>query len=171
VNCSKANTPTTKPGVDSRSNNWAQINADNVDSGYGMETVHKHSDSTESTIQAFYVVYNTLGYGFAEKVYENAMLIQFTSQGFSVQERKPIYVNFEGQTVGDYFIDLLVDNLVITELKAVKTLLPEHEAQLLNYLKATYDEVGLLLNFGPKPQIKRKAFNNGRKGSLSWTVK
>ena len=79
-----------------------------------------------------------------------------------------IRVYYEGEVVGEYFADLLVAGVVIVELKAMKSLLEEHEAQLLNYLKATPYEVGLLLNFGPKPEIKRKAFDNSRKGSMHW---
>ena len=84
-----------------------------------------------------------------------------------IQEAR-IAVYYDDQVVGEYFADLLVAGAVIVELKAVKRLLPEHEAQLLNYLKATPYEVGLLLNFGPKPEIKRKAFDNSRKGSMHW---
>jgi len=84
-----------------------------------------------------------------------------------IQEAR-IAVYYDDQVAGEYFADLLVAGAVIVELKAVKRLLPEHEAQLLNYLKATPYEVGLLLNFGPKPEIKRKAFDNSRKGSMHW---
>jgi GxxExxY protein len=85
----------------------------------------------------------------------------------AVQEAR-ITVYYASEVVGEYFADLLVSDCVIVELKAVKRLLEEHEAQLLNYLKATPYEVGLLLNFGPKPEIKRKAFDNARKGSMGW---
>jgi len=129
----------------------------------------KHSDLTEKTIGAFYQVYAQLGYGFSEKVYENALALVFNKMGFKAEQQKPILVYFDGQVVGEYFVDILVNEVVMLELKACKNLLDEHEAQLLNYLKATSCEVGLLLNFGPKPQITRKVFDNYRKGSLTWT--
>jgi GxxExxY protein len=129
---------------------------------------YKHSDITEKIINAFYTVYNTLGYGFLEKVYRNAMAIQLGKLGLTVVPEAPIQVYYEGQLVGEYFADLLVAGAVIVELKARRQVTEEHVAQLLNYLKATPYEVGLLLNFGPKPQVKRKAFDNSRKGTLAW---
>ena len=129
---------------------------------------YKHSDITEKIINAFYTVYNTLGYGFLEKVYRNAMVIQLDKLGLTVAPEAPIQVYYEGHLVGEYFADLLVNSAVIVELKAVRQLAEQHEAQLLNYLKATPYEVGLLLNFGPKAQIKRKAFDNSRKGTMEW---
>jgi len=129
----------------------------------------RYSDLTDQVIRAFYDVYNTLGYGFLEKVYENAMVLQLQASGLEVVQQAPIQVFFKGHEVGIYYADLLVENLVLLELKSVKMLAKEHEAQLLNYLKATPYEVGLLLNFGPKPQVKRKVFDNKRKGNLSWT--
>jgi GxxExxY protein len=128
----------------------------------------KHTDITDLIIKAFYTVYNTLGYGFLEKVYRNALTIELRKLGLDVIQEARITVYYDGQVVGEYFADLLVASAVIVELKAVKSLLSEHEAQLLNYLKATPYEVGLLLNFGPKPEIKRKAFDNSRKGSMRW---
>jgi len=128
----------------------------------------KHTDITELIIKAFYKVYNALGYGFLEKVYRNALVIELRKLGLEVIPEACIRVYYEGEVVGEYFADLLVAGVVIVELKAVKRLLEEHEAQLLNYLKATPYEVGLLLNFGPKPEIKRKAFDNSRKGSMRW---
>ena len=128
----------------------------------------KHTDITELIIKAFYKVYNALGYGFLEKVYRNALVIELRKLGLEVIPEARIRVYYEGEVVGEYFADLLVAGVVIVELKAMKSLLEEHEAQLLNYLKATPYEVGLLLNFGPKPEIKRKAFDNSRKGSMRW---
>ncbi len=119
-------------------------------------------------IKAFYKVYNALGYGFLEKVYRNALVIELRKLGLEVIPEARIRVYYEGEVVGEYFADLLVAGVVIVELKAMKSLLEEHEAQLLNYLKATPYEVGPLLNFGPKPEIKRKAFDNSRKGSMRW---
>ena len=128
----------------------------------------KHKDITDLIIRAFYTVYNTLGYGFLEKVYQNALVIEMRKLGLEVIPEALIKVYYNGQVVGEYFADLLVAGVVLVEIKAVRTLAPEHEAQLLNYLKATPYEVGLLLNFGPKPQIKRKVYDNERKGDLSW---
>jgi GxxExxY protein len=104
-----------------------------------------------------------LGYGFLEKVYERSLLLELRKMGISAEAQKPISVTYAGEIVGEYFCDLLVDNRVIVEIKATQLLTPSHEAQLLNYLKATDIEVGLLLNFGPDPQVKRKAFSNNRK--------
>jgi len=128
----------------------------------------KHGDITEAILKAFYRVYNELGYGFLEKVYENSMAIAARKLDLTVAQQASIVVYFDDEVVGEYFADLLVNNLVIVELKAVKQLADEHEAQLLNYLKATPYEVGLLLNFGPKPEHKRKVYDNPLKGSLSW---
>jgi GxxExxY protein len=128
----------------------------------------KHQAITEKIINSFYTVYNILGYGFLEKVYENAMLIELRKAGLDVVPQAPIKVFYNDQIVGEYFADLIVDNSVIVELKATAKLSVEHEAQLLNYLKATRHEVGLLLNYGPKPEIKRKVYDNTMKGNLSW---
>ena len=132
-----------------------------------MNTI-KHKSLTEKIINAFYTVYNTLGYGFLEKVYENAMVIELRKAEVDVAPQSPIKVFYNGQIVGEYFADLIVNNLIIVELKATAKLSVEHEAQLLNYLKATKHEVGLLLNYGPKPEIKRKVYDNTMKGELSW---
>jgi GxxExxY protein len=123
----------------------------------------KHKELTEKTINIFYRVYNKLGYGFLEKVYENAMMIEFKREDILAVSQSPIKVFYEGEVIGEYYADILVDNKVIVEIKAAKQLVEENEAQLLNYLKATDIEVGLLLNFGPKPEVKRKAFDNTRK--------
>ena len=124
---------------------------------------YKHKELTEKIIEIFYRVYNTLGYGFLEKVYENALVIEFRKEAIEVICQAPINVFYESQIIGEYYADLLVDGKVILEIKAVKKLTQEHEAQLLNYLKATDIEVGLLLNLGPRPEVKRKAFDNRRK--------
>lgn len=128
----------------------------------------KHQDITDKILYAFYkVVYPQLGYGFLEKVYENALCITLCGLGLKVQQQARIDVHFQGQVVGEYYADLLGEDRVIVELKAASRLLLEHEAQLLNYLRATPYEVGLVLNFGPKPQFVRKAFDNSRK-SPTW---
>ncbi|MFO7971946.1 MAG: GxxExxY protein, partial [Desulfobacterales bacterium] len=106
---------------------------------------------------------NTLGYGFLEKVYENAMLLDFKKENIQAVSQYAIKVFYEDEIVGEYFADILVEGKVIVEIKAARILTLENEAQLLNYLKATDKEVGLLLNFGPKPEIKRKVFDNLRK--------
>jgi GxxExxY protein len=126
-------------------------------------SVYKHRDLTEKIIMAFYNVYNALGYGFLEKVYENALMIELKRIGLSVKAQWPIHVYYAEKIVGEYFSDILVEDSIIVEIKAVKALSSEHEAQLLNYLKATQIEVGLLVNFGPKPEITRKVFDNSRK--------
>ena len=124
---------------------------------------YKHKELTEKIIKIFYRVYNRLGYGFLEKVYENAMMIEFRKEGIPAVSQFAIRVFYEDETIGEYYADILVDNKVIVEIKAARRLAKENEAQLLNYLKATNIEVGLLLNFGPKPELKRKAFDNLRK--------
>ena len=124
----------------------------------------KHAEITQQIIAAFFKVYNTLGYGFAEKVYQNAMLIELRTMGVRVESQKQIRVYYAGQVVGDFVPDLLVEEVVFVELKAAQQMLDEHEAQLLNYLKATPIEVGLLLNFGPRAQFKRKVYDNDLKG-------
>ena len=108
---------------------------------------YKHADVTGMILKAFYTVYNELGYGFLEKVYENAMAIELRKLGPSVVQQAQIVVFYDGQIVGEYFADLVVEGKVIVELKAARAIVKAHEAQLLNYLKATEYEVGLLLNF------------------------
>jgi len=120
----------------------------------------KHTEITDRIIRAFYVVYNTLGFGFLERVYENAMFIELRNMGFFVERQRSVKVFYQGQEVGNYFADLIVDEKVIIELKASEALCIEHEYQLINYLKATQIEVGLLLNFGRKPEFRRKVFTN-----------
>ncbi|MDP1803089.1 MAG: GxxExxY protein [Bacteroidota bacterium] len=127
---------------------------------------YKHSDITEKIIIAFYKVYNTLGYGFLEKVYENAMIIELQALGMQVEKQKRIKVFYENKEVGEYFADLAINELIIVELKAAESLCEEHEFQLINYLKATEIEVGLLLNFGKKPEVKRRVFSNNPKHHL-----
>ena len=123
----------------------------------------KHKELTEKIIKIFYIVYNKLGYGFLEKVYENAMMIEFKREDILAVSQSPIKVFYEGEVIGEYYADILVDNKVIVEIKEAKQLVEENEAQLLNYLKATDIEVGLLPNFGTEPEVKRKAFDNSIK--------
>ena len=122
-----------------------------------------YSDVTELVIKVFYQVYNTLGYGFLEKVYENSMRIELKKMGLKVVAQKNIKVHYMNYEVGDYFADLVVDDKVILELKAADALCEEHESQLINYLKATNVEVGLLLNFGKQAEFRRKIFMNENK--------
>ncbi len=123
----------------------------------------KYKELTEKTIAIFYKVYNKLGYGFLEKVYENALMIELRRDSILATSQSPIKVLYDGEVIGEYYADILVDNKVSVEIKAARNLAEEHEAQVLNYLKATDIEVGLLFNFGTKPELKRKAFNNARK--------
>lgn len=119
-----------------------------------MTTNYKYSDVTDTIIKCFYKVYNELGYGFLEKVYQNALLIELQNEELEPESQKQIQVYYRGDVVGNYYADIVV------ELKAAEILAEEHEYQLINYLKATDMEVGLLLNFGKKPQVKRKVFTN-----------
>jgi GxxExxY protein len=121
---------------------------------------------TDKIINAFYKVYNTLGYGFLEKVYENALVIELNSMGLHTIQQKSIKVYYEGQKVGDYFADIIVNDQVILETKAARCLEESHKAQLINYLKSTDKEIGLLLNFGENPDFKRVIFTNDRKELL-----
>jgi len=135
-----------------------------------MSTERKHWDITEKILRAFFKkVYHSLGYGFLEKVYENALALELRRMGLKVVQQARIPVYYAGEIVGEYFADLLVEDAVIVEIKAARRILPEHEAQLLNYLRATPYEVGLLLNFGPKPDFRRLVMDNSRKPSQTWT--
>ncbi|MEA9415240.1 GxxExxY protein [Flavobacterium sp. PL02] len=122
-----------------------------------------HKKITDSILKAYYAVYNQLGYGFLEKVYQNAMYFELKSLGYKVEAQKQIKVYFKSQLVGEYYADLLVEDKVIVELKACELLMNVHIAQLMNYLKATEIEVGLLLNFGEDPEFKRIIYTNDKK--------
>lgn len=122
-----------------------------------------HKELSQKVIGAFYTVYKTLGYGFLEKVYENALAYELTLLEIEFKTQVPIEVYYKSQKVGIYIADLLIEDSIILELKAAESLCPEHEYQLINYLKATSIEVGLLLNFGKEPQFKRVIFTNDRK--------
>jgi len=122
-----------------------------------------HSELTDTVIKTFYKVYNNLGFGFLEKVYERAMLYELQKIGLMVKNQAPIKVHYEGVEIGVYFADLLIDDKVIIELKAAHALCDENEAQLVNYLKASEIEVGILLNFGKKPELRRKVFSSSYK--------
>lgn len=123
----------------------------------------KYKEITDVILKSFYEVYNELGDGFLESVYENALYIVLKGHGLTVERQKNISVIFRGNVIGDFKADLIIYGNIIIELKAVRALDPAHEAQLINYLKATNIEVRLLLNFGRKPEFKRFIFNDKRK--------
>ena len=127
-----------------------------------MET-YLYKELTDKIIKGFYNVYNELGFGFLENVYQNALYFELINIPLKTEAQKAIEVYYQNRLVGNYKADLLVNDTVILELKAVEYLLEEHELQLINYLKATNIEIGLLLNFGKKPEIRRKIFTNDRK--------
>lgn len=122
-----------------------------------------HEELTNAIIKTFYEVYNELGYGFLEKVYQNSLYLELKNKGFKVEAQKRIAVFYKGTEVGEYYADLIVEDIIILELKAVDYIIKDFENQILNYLRATDCEVGLLLNFGRKPEFKRKIFENDRK--------
>lgn len=126
---------------------------------------YKHSELTRAIINAFYQVYNTLGYGFLEKVYENALIHELRKRGYKVIQQSSIEVYYDGVIIGEYYADLLVNGSVILELKSAESISKQHEAQLINYLKASNIDVGLVLNFGPKPEVRRKIYETARKTS------
>ena len=131
----------------------------------------KYAELSERILDIFFKVYQELGYGFNEKVYQKAFVIALLDAGFRVEEQKSIRVYFRGQLVGEYDADIVVNDVIMLELKAVKQILDDHEAQLLNYLKASEIEVGYVLNFGPTANFKRKVYDNDRKGSMNWIKK
>jgi GxxExxY protein len=134
------------------------------------ERRYKHQAATQKILGVFFDVYNELGYGFLESVYREAMAIALRAGGLQVEKEFALTASFRGETVGSFKADLVVSGTVIVELKAVRTLEAVHEAQILNYLRASVLEVGLLLNFGPKPQVRRLAFSNLRKNPKSLRV-
>jgi GxxExxY protein len=122
----------------------------------------RHQELTQKIIKAAHNVHNELGHGFLERVYHNAMVLELRKMGLDVASEKPISVYYDGQTIGEYFADIVVADKVILEIKAVQAVNPAHEAQLVNYLKATSIDVGLLLNFGGSLEVKRKIFKTAR---------
>jgi GxxExxY protein len=117
-----------------------------------------YPELSNTIIKCFYDVYNTLGYGFLEKVYENSLAIELRKQGYEIKQQFPIKVYYETIVVGEYFADLVVENKVILELKAAEAISETHKIQLLNYLKSTKIDVGYILNFGSEPTFKRLVF-------------
>lgn len=118
----------------------------------------KHKELSEKIIAAAFAVHKELGHGFVEKVYKNALEIELRENGVKCNSEVPLKVSYHGQVVGDYFADLVVDDKIIVEIKAVSDLVPVHEVQLVNYLKATGLHVGLLINFGQSVKVKRRVF-------------
>ena len=130
------------------------------------KTTYKHSELTREIIKAAQNVYNILGYGFLEKVYHNAMMMELDKAGLKAVAEKPVTVYYCGQIAGEYFADIVIEDKVILEIKAVEAINPSHEAQLVNYLKATNIDIGLLLNFGKSLVVKRKIFETARRDRL-----
>ena len=128
-----------------------------------VQDEYLHSSLTDVIINAFYKVFNVLGYGFLEKVYENALKYELESRGLMVEAQKLISVSYQNKVVGNYTADLIVDGKVLIELKAAESLRIEHYHQLTNYLKATSIEVGLLVNFGKEPEVRRFCYTNAKK--------
>jgi len=126
-----------------------------------------HKEITEVILKIYFEVYNELGYGFLEKVYQNSMYLALKKQGFLVEAQKKIEVFYQGNLVGEYYADLVVEGTVLLELKATEYLIYQNEQQLINYLRATKMEVGLLLNFGKSAEFKRIIFTNDRKKHTS----
>ena len=123
----------------------------------------EQSEVTDKIIKVFYEVYNELGFGFLESVYDRAMYLALQQAGRHVEREFPIPVWFRGEVIADFRADLIVNSSVLVELKAGEALSTAHISQTLNYLRATTLEIGLLLNFGPKPSLRRLAFSNERK--------
>ncbi len=120
----------------------------------------KHSDITGKVLKAYFNVYNKIGYGFYEKVYENALTIELKKMNLKCENQKPISVYYDDEIVGSYIADMIIEDKIVVELKAVEGIIEQHEIQLVNYLRATEMQVGLLLNFGTEPQYKRKVLSN-----------
>jgi GxxExxY protein len=122
------------------------------------EVLYPHKDLTERIIGAAFDVHNELGAGFVEKVYENALAIELRKRALRVEQQKAVKVEYQGESVGEFVADLIVDNTVLVEIKSVKSLTPENESKLIHYLKATGIEVGLLINFGESVEVRRKIY-------------
>ncbi len=134
-----------------------------TDQKMAIDSNYKHSKLTDGIIGVFYEVYNELGFGFLELVYRNSLRLALSSKGLAVQQEAPATVFFRGQNVGDFRADLVVSGAVLLELKTAENIVPAHESQVLNYLRATSLELGLILNFGPTPQVRRLLLDNPRK--------
>ncbi len=146
------------------------MNTDNTDLFMSIDSSYKHSELTEVIIGVFYEVYNELGFGFLESLYRKALQMALQEKGLAVEAEVPVPVFFRGNNVGDFRADLVVNQLILLELKTAEAIVIAHEAQTLNYLRATTLEVGLILNFGPKAQVRRLLFDNVRKQVRSHRV-
>jgi GxxExxY protein len=124
---------------------------------------YKHSELTDLIIGVFYEVYSELGFGFLESVYRNSLRVALLEKGLTVEQEAAITVFFRGKTVGDFRADLVVNGSILLELKTAENIVAAHESQVLNYLRSTSLELGLILNFGPKPQVRRLLLDNSRK--------
>jgi GxxExxY protein len=127
------------------------------------DSSYKHSELTDAIIGVFYEVYNELGFGFLESVYRKALCMALIEKGLRVESEVATSVFFRGEKVGDFRADLIVNQIVLLELKTAEKIVRAHEAQVLNYLRSTALELGLILNFGPQPQIRRLVLDNARK--------
>jgi GxxExxY protein len=127
----------------------------------------KHRELSEKIISAAYAVHKELGYGFIEKVYKNALAVELQEKGLKCSVEVPLRVLYHGKTVGDYAADMIVEDKIIVEIKAVSDLAPIHEVQLVNYLKATGLQIGLLINFGESVKVKRRIFGYDTDADLS----
>ncbi|MCX6998490.1 MAG: GxxExxY protein [Kiritimatiellaeota bacterium] len=125
-----------------------------------MDTDFKFKELTETVIGAAFKVHNILGFGFLEKVYENALSIELRHAGFRVEQQRGIQVLYANEVVGDYIADVVVNEVLIVEVKSVSSLDKAHEVQLVNYFKATGIEVGLLINFGNSVEVRRRIFSH-----------
>jgi len=132
-----------------------------------IDSKYKHSELTDLIIAVFYEVYNELGFGFLESVYRKSLCLALLQKGVSVEQEVPVTVFFRGQNVGDFRADLVVDRTILLELKTAEQIVAAHESQVLNYLRSTALELGLILNFGPKPQVRRLLLDNSRKHAKS----
>ncbi|HYX51854.1 MAG TPA: GxxExxY protein [Candidatus Limnocylindrales bacterium] len=133
----------------------------------GVSEGYIHSELTDQILAVFYDVYNELGFGFLESVYRNALRFALTQKGLAIEQEVPVSVVFRGQSVGDFRADLVVNGIVLLELKTADAIVRAHEAQVINYLRATSLELGLILNFGPKPQVRRLLLDNVEKRKYS----
>ena len=128
-----------------------------------INSSYKHSELTDVIIAVFYDVYNELGFGFLESVYRNSLRLALLDKGLTVEQEVPVAVFFRGRNVGDFRADLVVNGTILLELKTAEQIVAAHESQVLDYLRSTALELGLILNFGPKPQVRRLLLDNSRK--------
>jgi len=140
-----------------------QIECIDDQSGVREDGTFPHRELTQKTIKAFYEVCNQLGCGFLEKLYERAMIVELEQAGPHVDSQAPVTVSYNGHNIGEFVLDLVIEDKVLLELKSVSTLAEEHAAQLVRYLRATKYELGLLLNFGDKPEIRRMLYTSDYK--------